>query len=195
MLLNKFYETIERAAQIAIPTTSGHRYNPVPWWNEACKVSHTRRKYWIRKHRRTKSIQDKRELNKTSAIGRKTKRQARRQEWKDFVFSINSNIPMSKIWKKVRKIAGKHSMGPPKCLNINGTIESYSKKPDCSTSKIIEMGTFKKFVQNVKKKLSVLSKKCQEQKLFFFELLHLVLNFHKDRFNNKKVFLKGVRSP
>ena len=32
-------------------------------------------------------------------------------------------------------------------------------------------------------------------KTIFFDLLHLVLNFYKDRFNNKKVFLEGVRSP
>ena len=140
MLLNKVYETIERASQIAIPTTSGHRYNLIPWWNAARRVSHKQRKCWIRKYRRTKSMQDKirkyrrtksmqdkRELNKASAIARKTKMQARRQAWKDFVSSINSNT-MSKIWKKVRKIAGKHSMGSPPCLNINGTIESNSKR-------------------------------------------------------------------
>ena len=43
---------------------------------------------------------------------------------------------MSKTWKKVRKIAGKHSMGSPKCLNINGTIESYSKKADALGNRI-----------------------------------------------------------
>ena len=97
MLLNKFYETIDRAAQMAIPITAGHKYNAIPWWNETCKITHKQRKYWIRKYRRTRSVQDKIELNRASAIARKTKKQERRQSWKEYVSSIKSNTPMSKI--------------------------------------------------------------------------------------------------
>ena len=33
---------------------------------------------------------------------------------------------MIKIWKKVKKLAGKYSAGRPACININGTREIYS---------------------------------------------------------------------
>ena len=32
--------TIEIAAQMSIPSTLGHKYTSVPWWNEACKATH-----------------------------------------------------------------------------------------------------------------------------------------------------------
>ena len=42
---------------MAIPITADHKYNAIPRWNEACKITHKQRKYWIRKHRRTRSVE------------------------------------------------------------------------------------------------------------------------------------------
>ena len=123
-----FYNLINSAADVSIPTTSGHTRNPVPWWNDTCKRTHKHRKYWIRKYRRTRAVQDKIELNRVSAIARRTKRQARRESWREYVSSINSNTPMAKVWKRIRKMTGKYRGRKVPCLRVNGNIEMDPKR-------------------------------------------------------------------
>ena len=55
------------------------------------------------------------------------------------------------------------------------------------------MGAFQKFVQNFKtkknkKNYQSYQNSVRDKNCFFFDLLQLVLNFHEDRFNNKKFF-------
>ena len=118
-LLNKFYETIDRAAQRTIPITAGHKYNAIPWCNKACKMTHKQRKYWIRKHRRTRSVQDKIKLNRASAIARKTKRQQENNPGKNMSHRLTVT-PLCQRSGKVRKMVGKYNAESLPCLNVNG---------------------------------------------------------------------------
>ena len=127
-VVDKFYNLVNTAADASIPTTMGHKYNPIPWWNEECKKTHKVRKYWVRKYRNTKTVQDKIELNRASAIARRTKRQARKQSWREYVASINCNTPMATVWKKLRKMTGKYSAGRLPCIKVGGNIEMDSNK-------------------------------------------------------------------
>ena len=90
---------------------------------------HKQRKYWVRRYRRTKTVQEiKIKLNKASAIARSTKRRARRTTWQNYVSTINCKTPMAKIWKKVKKMTGKYSGQIVPSIKINGEIETDSKK-------------------------------------------------------------------
>ena len=73
---------------------------PVPWWNEECKAAHGARKIARRRYQRTKTLTDKIALNRASAVARRTKRTSRKQNWQDYVSSVNSETPIPKIWKK-----------------------------------------------------------------------------------------------
>lgn len=117
-----FTALVIEAANESIPKSSGaYRPHPVPWWTEACKAAHQNRKAALRRYKRTKSPFDKIELNRASAFARLLKRRARRRCWTNFVESINSDTPMTKIWKKVGKINGKYKNQNPPTIIKDGT--------------------------------------------------------------------------
>ena len=93
-----------------------------------CSRTQKDRKHWVRRYRRTKSNIDKIELNKATAKARYVKRNARKESWQAYVSTINCNTPMSKVWKKVRKMSGKYNRGAPPCIQINGILEMDHKK-------------------------------------------------------------------
>jgi len=127
-LVEQFNALIYSAAEHSIPkTTPNSKHCPVPWWNRECQRTHDERKRARNRYQRTRAIPDKIALNRASAVARKTKREARRQSWREYVTKINENTPMSKVWKRIRKIKGKNSTGTP-CLRINGDIEMDAQK-------------------------------------------------------------------
>ena len=111
------------AANAAIPQTAPKgRYHPIPWWNDECSKTQEDRKAAIRRYRRTRSLEDKVELNRRTAIARRVKRKAKAECWKSFVGSINASTPMSKVWKKMNKIKGKYKSSRRPCLRIDGEV-------------------------------------------------------------------------
>ena len=122
-LVRSFNNLIYNAINNSIPQTNPipGKY-PVPWWNQNCSKTQTERKRARRKYQRTKLLVDKIALNRASAIARKVKKLSRRDSWKDFVSSINSETPMGKIWKKVSKISKKYSGNGVPCIENQGTI-------------------------------------------------------------------------
>ena len=96
-MTESFTNIIYAAAINSIPLSSNiHRPHPVPWWNEHCRLTHQERKVALRRYKRTKSIHDKIELNRTSAQARFAKKRARKLYWKNFVSSITTDTPISK---------------------------------------------------------------------------------------------------
>ena len=76
----------------------------------------------LRRYLRTKSPFDKIDLNRMTALSRNVKRKARKRYWQDFVSSLNSDTPMSKIWKRIGKIKGKYPPNRPPSLLQNGIL-------------------------------------------------------------------------
>ncbi|XP_018020252.1 uncharacterized protein LOC108676647 [Hyalella azteca] len=115
-----FTDTIRMAANVAIPRSKGgavrHR---VPWWNDDCARANLDRKRTLRRFQRTGNIADKIAYKRARAIAQYTKDTARKESWKRYVSSLNSETPMSKIWQRIRKIAGRPGLTRP-CLRING---------------------------------------------------------------------------
>lgn len=120
--LEAFLTYIHGAARLAIPMSVPGRGSPVPWWTAECARTHRVRKSARRRYQRTRSDIDRIALNRATAIARHTKRQARRQSWRDFVSSINSTTPISKVWKKISKISGKYRRDPIPCIHHQGEL-------------------------------------------------------------------------
>ena len=41
---------------------------------------------------------------------------------------VNSNTPMAKVWKRIRKMTGEYSRGRLPCVRVGGDIETDHKK-------------------------------------------------------------------
>ena len=121
--ISSFTEIVLEAAKTSIPISSStRRVRPLPWWNDACRESHRNRKACLRRYKRTKAVEDKIELNRTTALARKIQRRARKENWMNFISTINKDTPMSKIWKRVKKLNGKYIPSHPPSLHDNGVL-------------------------------------------------------------------------
>ena len=122
-LLDFFLNLVLSAALASIPQTS--RPFPskcVPWWNPDCaKALRIKRACW-KKFRRRRStpggLPALLDFKRAHANLRRTIRKAKRDSWCSFVSSINSLTPASSVWKRIRKIAGKHLPQPSPVLSI-----------------------------------------------------------------------------
>ena len=124
-LVDHFNTLIIAAADSSIHKSNsiGSKY-PLPWWNSECTQAVRQRKAARRRYRRTGQVQDKVELNRITALTKLTLRNARRNYTKQFISSINSETPLSKIYKKVNKISGKYRPSPLPALETpNNSIE------------------------------------------------------------------------
>ena len=113
--------TLYSAGLQTIPRTSGiFRRKPVPWWSNECQVAHRTMRAAFTRYRRRKCDFYLIEYRKSRAYFRLTVKKARKGSWSNFISSINSKTPLSVVWKKVRKIAGKYTPSQPPVLKING---------------------------------------------------------------------------
>ena len=113
--------TLYAAGLQSIPRTSGvFRRRPVPWWSNECREAHRTMRAAFTRYRRHKCEHYLVEFRKARACFRLTIKKARKGSWLNFISSINSKTPLSVVWKKVRKIAGKYIPSQPPVLKING---------------------------------------------------------------------------
>nr|BDT63038.1 MAG: hypothetical protein [Trachysalambria curvirostris nimavirus] len=114
---------IHAAAEAAIPKSTGkYRRPPVPWWSDECQQAVRARKAALRQWKRRPSDATLIFYKKTRACARRVLKEARRKSWRQYVSMINSHTPLTWVWDKVRKIAGKITSVSPPALKIDGTI-------------------------------------------------------------------------
>ena len=113
--------TLYSAALQCIPRTTGaFQRKPLPWWNNECRSAHRTMRAAFTRYRHHKCDHYLVEYRKVRAAFRHTIKKARKESWSSFLNSINSKTPLSLVWKKVRKIAGKFVPSSPPVLQING---------------------------------------------------------------------------
>lgn len=118
-----FTALIRWSAEHSIPQTSGtvHR-RPVPWWSEECRQAVVERRRAFGRYKRHKTDFYRAAYKQARARARRTLKEARRASFRSFLSSLTCQTPMSKVWKRVRRISGKYTPTPPPVLNINGTV-------------------------------------------------------------------------
>ncbi|XP_076057241.1 uncharacterized protein LOC143034778 [Oratosquilla oratoria] len=116
------------AANHSIPKTSGKfRRKPVPWWNIQCTIRHKAMRAAFTRYRRHRCTVYLICFKKARAQFRWHIKKARRECWILFLSSITWKTPMTLVWAKIKKIAGKFKPSPPPVLKINGLFVSDPK--------------------------------------------------------------------
>lgn len=117
------------AALETIPTTtpSKGKYR-VPWWNVDCEAAIKKKRKTWRTYNRHPCDENMKNFKLARALARRTIYQAKRSSWQNFVSGINSSVPSSTIWKRIRCIDSKRSFEPiPAIRNDRGEIISAEK--------------------------------------------------------------------
>lgn len=108
-LNNHLCTKIIDAAVGAIPRTSGQKFynRSTPWWDVGCSRA-------VADRRRTKNILKKNptvsnliNYKKHEAIAKKIILHKKKESWAQFVGSIDSKTPSSKVWRAIKSINGK----------------------------------------------------------------------------------------
>jgi len=123
--VERFNELVASATEHAIPRTKGttpRRRNP--WWNEDCSSANLERKRALRRYKRSNLIADRISLRRATAKAINIKNKAKKDSWNEYISTINSDTPMSKIWARVNKMSGKYPAHHPPCLEIGGVTVS-----------------------------------------------------------------------
>ena len=112
--------TLFTAGLQAIPRSTGiFMQKPVPWWNTECKVARKAMRVAKTRYRRHNCQHYKVEYQKARAQFRLKIKKSRKSCWTIFLSLINAKTPLTLVWKKVRKIAGKFVPSKPPILKIN----------------------------------------------------------------------------
>ena len=103
-------EKILEIAADNIPKTSPfHNKHSKPWFDDECKAAKRERNKANRLNRRYPCLDNAIKAKVANARARRTFKRKKRESWRNYVSSINSRTPTSKVWNMIRKITGKNS--------------------------------------------------------------------------------------
>ncbi|GFO10696.1 RNA-directed DNA polymerase from mobile element jockey [Plakobranchus ocellatus] len=98
----------------------------VPWFTQECRQALRERRKAQRKYFKTPSFENFVNFKKQKAKAKFVIKKSKKQSWKTYVSSLNSNTSSQTVWKKIRKIKGKNFT--PSChLKKDGQIISNLK--------------------------------------------------------------------
>ncbi|CAF4043758.1 unnamed protein product [Rotaria magnacalcarata] len=145
------------ACTSSIPcTTPQPLKKSVPWWTPECRAATSRRKAASRRLFRHPSQANRNLYLLVKAQCRRTIRQARRTSWQNFVSTLNSQTPMTSVWKKVRKFSGNYVPSPTPVLKINGmTVANQEAVAEVLADSLASVSDGSLYSENFKKKNSL----------------------------------------
>ena len=91
------------------------------WRNVQCRIAHRAMRAAFTRYRRHRCSHYLISFKKARARFRHQIKTARRESWRIFISSITWKTPISQVWNKLRKIAGKYVPKPPPVLELNGS--------------------------------------------------------------------------
>ena len=106
IITNHIMETAKRTIPYGLPP---NKKKLQPYWNNECERAKLNKKRALRRWKRTRLLRDKIEYNKLKAIQKCIINKTKKNSWENFVSSINSSTPLTKVWTRVAKIAGKYN--------------------------------------------------------------------------------------
>ncbi|GFO13715.1 ubiquitin-protein ligase e3b-like [Plakobranchus ocellatus] len=122
--IEQFTSKLLDAARSSIPFHKGTKCKTrVPWFTQECRQAHRERKKAQRKYFKAPSFENFINFKKQKAEAKFVIKTYKKQSWKTYVSSLNSNTSSKTVWKKKRKIKGKNCA--PSChLKKDGRIIS-----------------------------------------------------------------------
>lgn len=108
-IISKFNEIIFYAANESIPISKYKKGNHnLPWWNEECEVAVKNSKKALNKLKKHNTLDNSIEHKRLKAIVKRTIKDSKKKSWLEFLRSIDYQIPINEIWKKIKSIEGKN---------------------------------------------------------------------------------------
>lgn len=99
---------IIEAAKKSIPISHTNiKHKIVPWWNDEIKNLIRDRKKYLRKFKRTCSLEDYKKFVKARLDTRNLIRKCKKKSWSEYISTINSRTQPTKIFEKLRSLNGK----------------------------------------------------------------------------------------
>ena len=104
-----------------IPKTNpNHGKNPTSWWDENCEKAIKDKRNALKKLRKTCHPSDLVAYKRTSAIARRTIKNAKRLDWEHFCNNLNLNTNTKIIWNKIKRIGQPNSINNIPVIKHNG---------------------------------------------------------------------------
>lgn len=126
--LENIKSAIMSAASSSIPKTSGRpRKRKVPWWNEHIAAAVAEKRYAYRRYRRDPSMENLIEFKKSRAVARRAILHGKRESWREFVASTNSELSVSELWRRIHAMYGRSDFRKITSLQVNGIM--YTEMP------------------------------------------------------------------
>ncbi len=115
---------ILEAARETIPQTtpSKGKYR-VPWWDQNCTTAIKTKRHAWRTYNRHPTAETLTGFKIARARARRVLYEARRTHWRNYISKINSQVPPTILWKRIRSIANKQCFEPiPALRNDRGEL-------------------------------------------------------------------------
>ena len=126
---NFLIDNILESANNSIPKTSGNpKRPPVPWWNEKCALLRKITRKCYRRFKTSGSSESKIAYLRNQAKQRKYFKKIKKDSWIHYINGINSKVPATQIWKKIKKLSGKYVRSPLPSLKIDNVIITNEKE-------------------------------------------------------------------
>ena len=120
LLVETVTQKIIAAAEKSIPLQESYpKRMPVPWWNEECNRAKMNRNTAFKNYSQVMNIPNLILYKKARAKATLVFNQAKQTSWVDYVSNLSVNTSINKIWKRIKKIQGKHTPPPVKHLEVN----------------------------------------------------------------------------
>ena len=103
---DQFYDVLTSIADERIPKLSSKPRKNKSWFSEECRKAIANKKKAFRKFAKTKSDEDLKLYKIARALCRKVLRESKRTSFRNYVSKINSQTPLTKVWKMVKKLRG-----------------------------------------------------------------------------------------
>jgi len=108
---HKICEVLQSTAKEVIgKKKAGNRKKAVPWWNEECSETISKRNKALKRVRRSFNHNDFINYKKAQAIVRRVIRTSERNYWGEFCNSIGEDIEINEVWSMMRKMGENSSI-------------------------------------------------------------------------------------
>ena len=121
---DKLVKHIIDSADKNIPKTNPHLKRPVPWWTAECSQLRSERKSALRRYQRSGLMVDRINYKRARAKAQFYMNKIKRESWQQYISKITVDTPISKVWRRIRKISRRYPASHPPCLRIGDTILS-----------------------------------------------------------------------
>ncbi|XP_072403161.1 uncharacterized protein [Diabrotica undecimpunctata] len=100
----------------------------VPWWNSECELTVRQCKTAFNRYRKRRTQENPIYFKKLRAKAKYVLKKSKKDSWQNFVSTITSDTPPSKVWIKIRQMKGHKT--PPKnpVISLNGNVITDNQK-------------------------------------------------------------------